>query len=438
MKEQILNTFRNLKLFNWSLYITLIFVALFPAIIQTVRTFFLSTTIDVSGFDVLGQMEWFDLINESIIALLIIPLYSILSAQLKKNNLKFPKQVFKASLTVILLYWCFSGLIYGVARCLVNFMNPNQFNIDAMVTYLGLETISFMLAIIPQFANVVFIVIGKKINFYIYVVVHSLLLILADYLLIPSYEVNGVAYSNILINGTLAIVMVGLLIYEKRIQLTWLDKEDKEMYKSWLKIGLPSFGQSLLDNIIYALMVAKMVNSVSSAGDYWVANNFIWLWLLIPITALGEIIRKDCSDGYKNLKQTNYYIILASVIFIWLISIPLWLPFFKYIEKLENASEIYNITLRLFGFYIAYALTIVPDNIFVGLGKTKYSLLNSFIINIIYYGIFYLIYITARFEMTLNTIIMMFGFGMVVHLSISLLEEKILLIREIRKFEEIR
>ena len=52
-------------------------------------------------------------------------------------------------------------------------------------------------------------------------------------------------------------------------------------------------------------MVCKTVNAVSQSGNYWIANNFIWDWLLIPVTALGEVIRSDCKDGYKNLHRVT-------------------------------------------------------------------------------------------------------------------------------------
>ena len=435
MKQRLIATFKNLKSFNWGLYVSLMAVALFPAILQTVRTFFLSTSVDVSQFDILGQMEWFDLLSESIKALLIIPLYSILSAETKKGEKTFARQVFKAGVTVFLLYAILSAIVYGAARYLVDFMSPETADIETIVNYLNLEALAFAIGIIPQFASVVFVVLGKQRNFYVYVIVNSLLLILTDFFLIPAYGVNGVAYSNILINGVLALATIAMLAIEKQLRPAWFDENDKGMYRAWLRIGFPSLGQSLLDNGIYILMVVKMVNSVSSAGNYWVVNNFIWLWLLIPVTALGEVIRKDAGDGYKSLKQSNYYLIAGSIIALWLLLIPSWLPFFRHVEKLENAEEIYHIALKLFGFYIAYALCQIPDNIFVGLGKTKYSLLNSAIINIGYYGIFYLVYKFAGLNMTLDTIIMMFGFGMVVHLAVSWTEKKILLQREIKKAE---
>ena len=179
-------------------------------------------------------------------------------------------------------------------------------------------------------------------------------------------------------------------------------------------------------------MVCKMVNMVAEQGNYWIANNFIWGWLLIPITALSEVIRRDCKDGYIKLNQFNYYFIATSVIAVWILTIPLWIPFFRYVENLQNASEIFLITIKLVPFYIAYSGCAIIDNIFIGLGKTLYNAINSFIINLAYYGIFYILYLTNVITFSMNVIILMFGFGMVVHLAVSLIEEKFFL----RKFEK--
>ena len=71
--------FAELKLFNYRLWISLCALALIPAIYQTVKTFLISSEGQAGALDIIGQMEWFDLINETLQALLIIPLYSILN-----------------------------------------------------------------------------------------------------------------------------------------------------------------------------------------------------------------------------------------------------------------------------------------------------------------------------------------------------------------------
>lgn len=423
MKERL----KQLKRFNWRLFIALCALALIPAIYQTIRTFIISSNTQSDVFDVIGQMEWFDLINETLQAFLIIPLYSILNKIFKHDKENFAKNVFKTGLLSFIIYTLFSigVLIYGVV--LVKHMNPNEINVSVVNHYLQLETIAFMIGIIVSFVNVVFVVVGKDQNVYIFLAVNTVLSVIADFIFIPKFGIYGIAISNIIVNTLLAVASLMLLYVQKHIKFCRFYKSDLPVFKEWCKIGVFSGTQQFIDNFIYAIMICKMVNMVSEQGNYWIANNFIWGWLLIPITAMSEIIRRDCKDGYTKLKQFNYYFIAISTVIVWAITIPLWTPFYQHAEGLTNASEIFLITIKLFPFYIAYAGCAIIDNIFIGLGKTLYNAVNSLIINLVYYGIFYILYISGAVTFTMNVIILMFGFGMVVHLAVSLIEEKLFL-----------
>ena len=68
------------------------------------------------------------------------------------------------------------------------------------------------------------------------------------------------------------------------------------------------------------------------------------------------------------------------------------------------------------------------------MGKTIYNAVNSLIINLVYYGVFFILYVTRTITFTMDAIILMFGFGMVMHLVVSLIEEKLFLRKtEIKK-----
>lgn len=88
----------------------------------------------------------------------------------------------------------------------------------------------------------------------------------------------------------------------------------------------------------------------------------------------------------------------------------------------------FSIAVRLVPFYVAYAGCAVIDNIFIGLGKTGY---NSLLINLGYYGAFYALFRARAITFDMQTIILMFGFGMVVHYVISLMQERLFLRRRI-------
>jgi len=425
---------RQLKKFNWRLFAALCVLALVPAIYQTIKTFLISSNEQSTAFDIIGQMEWFDLINETLQAFLIIPLYSILNKIFKNDKANFVKYTFKTGFITFVIYTIFSigVLIYGIV--LVKAMNSNEIDITVVNNYLQLETVAFMLGIVVNFVNIVFVVIGKDTNVYVFLLINIALSSIADFALIPNLGIYGIAISNIVVNTILAIASFLLLYTQKYIKFCWFHKSDLPLLKEWSKIGIFSGIQQFIDNFFYAIMICKMVNMVAEQGNYWIANNFIWGWLLIPVTALTEVIRRDCKDGYRQLRQFNYYFIAVAIVAIWAITIPLWTPFYRYAENLQNANDIFTITIKLAPFYVAYIGCAIIDNIFIGLGKTIYNAINSLIINLVYYGVFYILYATNIVTFTMNVIILMFGFGMVVHLAISLIEEKLFLQRfELKK-----
>ena len=430
MQKNITQWWSDLKSFDWKMYLALCLLALVPAIYQTIITKLITVNTNPGALDIIGQMEWFDLINETICAFLIVPMYSVLSKA--KNAENYSRVVFKLGILVVGLYVLFSlgTFFYGIH--LVSYMNPNEIDVVAAYRYLSLETIAFIIGIIYSYVNVVFIVLGKSKYMYSFLVGKILLSLLSDLILIPNLGVEGVAISNIVSNVVVGLIGVVILFVTKNIKVNKFVKEDLSHLKMWGKVGLFAGSQQFLDNIIYALMIVRMVNAVSESGNYWVANNFIWGWLLIPITCLAEIIRKDAGvDGY-NLKQTNYYSIVIFSLMLWVILIPTYQWFFKTVEGIDNYSRIFEIVIKNLGFYIFFALSQIPDAIFVGMGKTKYNAINSLICNIIYYGIWFILYQAKVVTMNMDMIIVMFGVGNIVHWLISIIEEKIFLKKELK------
>lgn len=429
MKERTKKLWLNLKSFDWKMYVALCLLALVPAIYQTVVTKLITVSASPGTLDIIGQMEWFDLINETICAFLIVPMYSVLSKAKTKEN--FDKVVFKLGIIVVGLYFLFSIGTFFYGLRLVSFMNPSEIDVGSAYGYLSLETIAFMIGIIFSYVNVVFIVIDKSRYMYAFLVAQICLSLLGDFALIPTTGVNGVAISNIISNLIMALVGVVMLAYIKQLKPGKFTKEDIPHLKDWGRVGLFAGGQQFLDNIIYALMIVRMVNAVSESGNYWVSNNFIWGWLLIPITCLVEIIRKDAGkDGY-NVKQSNYYSITTIVVLLWLMLIPTYKWFFGTVEGITNSERIFEIVVKNLGFYVAYAFSQIPDAIFVGMGKTKYNAINSVLCNIVYYGVWFILYQTGVVVMTMDMIIVMFGCGNIFHWIVSLVEEKVFLRKEL-------
>ena len=412
----------NVKKFNYSLFVSLMLLNFVPTVYETIKVFFVNNT--VASLDVVSQIEWFDLIDEVLTSSLTIPLYYLLNKYIDNKD-NFKEKVFHSGLITFIVYGVFSVLIYFQAKNLSVFMGAS--NIGELTRYLQLETIAFVIGILYTFCSVVFILIGKSKYIYCFLVLKTIGLIIGDFLLIPRFGSFGVAYANMFTNFILAISSFILLVKDDSISFSFKTISDKLFFVDWARVGLFEAGQIFLDNYIYAVMVCKMVNEVQQQGNYWIANNFIWGWLLVPSFALAGIIKRDCKDGYEKLNQKAYKKVIVATIIVWIISIPLWNLIFGRLMGVKNVSDIFYIVICLLPFYITYLVSSYIDNIFYGLGKTHYTMFISFVVNVVYYGIVYILFKNGMFTPSINFIIMMFGGGMVVHLIVSICIKKICL-----------
>jgi len=366
--------------------------------------------LESSLLNVAGQIEWFDLFNETLLAFLTVPLYFVLN-RVANNTVEFKSRINQTLILGFVVYSIVSVTIYLYAGSLSSYMSaPN-----GSVEYLRLETMGFILAFVSAFMYVVFVVRGKWNYIVLLLIAKVAMLSIGNLALIPDYGVMGIAMTNIIVNSALLITSLLLLNKEKLLQLRI--KFDKSTLKDWTHTGLFAGSTIFLDNAIYMLIIVKMVNEVSSVGIYWLANNFIWGWLLIPIIALAEIVKRDYYRGYNRIY--NYLLFVAVIILIWICTVPLWDIMFTDVVQADDPQEIINILYLAVPFYVAYALATVFDSILISIGKTKYIFGISLIVNIGYYGIVYSLFILGLFEATIPFIITMFGLGMVVHLAFS-------------------
>ncbi len=131
--------------------------------------------------------------------------------------------------------------------------------------------------------------------------------------------VNGIGYSNIIVNLLLLAVSL-ILLRREGIRTFTREKLDFGWLKGFMKIGGISGLESFVRNLAYMLMVARMVNVVGEQGTYWVANNFTWGWLLLPILQLGELIKEEVAEDKDNVCRNTpgYFAITFVVAVLWL------------------------------------------------------------------------------------------------------------------------
>ncbi len=398
------------------LFCSLILLGFIPFIYTIVRTNLIVDSLVEDGLGIAGHIEWFDLINETMQAFLIIPLYALLNKCICDVN-KLKERIFQSFLAVNIIYILFTVIVLIYCRQLVSAMTLER--IPVVTEYLKLEAIGFIIANAVSFANVLFVVLGKPSYIYGLVILKTVFTMLGDLVLIPRFGVNGIAYSNIAVSAVCVLLCLTAVWKEGLVAVSF--KFDKSFVKDYLFIGLFSGSQILLDNIIYSAVVCKMVNEVAEQGNYWTANNIIWGLMLIPISALAEIIKKDCKDQLTSVKIKHYNIVIIVTFAAWLCFIPVLNPFLKNIMGIEDYEVIKHILILLIPFYLAYSYTVLFDNILTGYGKTQYCFIVSVIVNLVYYPVMYGLLLKGIFVPGITFICVMFGFGMVVHLGGSIL-----------------
>ncbi len=412
--------FQSIKTFNWRLWLALLTTLFVPALYQTVRIFFLGDMPADWGLNIASQLSWVNLLYEIIEEAFIMPLFFLMGKSIDSKE-----ELENKTRTGLLIsggtYMILSAIIIIFARKLCVWMVSDLSTIEATVNYIRLESIGFAINIFSKFMIVVFVTIGKEIYMYILLGVKTILSIVLDTFLISGLPislqmgVNGIALNNILGSVTLAAVSV-ILLQKEGIRIFGRKKPQLQWLKEYGKIGLFSGLESFVRNIAFMMMVSRLVNVIAQQGTYWVANNFIWTWLLLPTTALYDVIKKETAQNKDNIKiKTKGYIvmsILCSVL--WFVTIPLWKPFIHYVLNNDSYETIYHVVLIQSGFYIIYILNCICDGTLYGRGKTDYLLVESVFTNGIYYVLMFILWKTGIWIPTLTGIALMFGIGMAV------------------------
>ncbi|MBR6109664.1 MAG: multidrug transporter [Clostridia bacterium] len=402
---------------NHKLFFALLVLGLCPSIYTTVRVFFLGQLPGDWSFSIAGQLSWVNLLYEVLSEAIILPLFFFIG-RVKDDRRAFSNRVRTGMLVSLGVYAVLSAVVFIFAEQLLALMAADETLIEASAAYIRIESVANVFSILAQFALVALVSVNRSRFVYILTGARLVLSLVLDTFLVSSLPVsmklgvNGVGYTNVIVNLLLLAVSL-LLLHKEGVRVFTGDKLDFGWMKDFVRIGGVSDLESLVRNAAYMLMVARMVNVVGEQGTYWVANNFIWGWLLLPILQLGELIKKETAESEDNVRRNTlgYFAITFIVCVIWCATIPLWKPFMRHILQFSDVDKLFELVLVLLGFYVLFAFQNVFDATFYGLGKTNYMLFESVVTNTVYYGAAFVLYLTGVWTPTLIGIALLFGIG---------------------------
>ncbi|HJH55753.1 MAG TPA: multidrug transporter [Brachyspira hyodysenteriae] len=411
-----------LKQINFRLFIVLMIQALMPSIYSTFRIYLLDSYPSASGINIASQQMWLGIIYEVFEEAIIAPLFFFFG-KIKDKNSDEEKYIFinkvRSSILIITFIYIVMAFIINVfAGNLVTVMKQQTELYLQTTTYIRLESLANIAVVLFHLVIIVHTALENYKSIFVITTIKMFLTIILDILFVSQYSislnlgVNGIAYNNIISNLISVIIALILLnksgynIFDKiKLQFLW----NKKVSSLNVISGLESFYR----NLIYSIVLVRMINIVGEQGNYWVANSFYWAWLLIPINQIGTLVRTDLSkDHNRSLKP---YVLLTTIcVLIWIALIPTYKYFMKYIMNAQNLESVMSLIMILFPFYIFYAYYNIISNLLYAIGQIKYMLLRSFIVNTFFNIPYFILYLKGAYEITLLNITLRFGLAILI------------------------
>lgn len=405
------------------LLVVLILTFLLPTIYKTFRIYLLGYLHHDSGINIASQIAWLDVSFEVFQEGLILPLFYLIGQSFNKekyHSIDLSNKIQTGLITSGSIFF-FIGLFSSVFLPeIATFMGQATALIPATITYMRLEIVAMFLSVLLSFSKVVLISLGQTKTIAYLLVGRMLINLISDTFLLSNLSfslnlgVNAIAIGNILSNGILFLVSVfcfhkmGLLLKNKKLSFAW--------QKKWASVGSLSGLESLVRNAIFALVILRMINQVQEQGTFWLANHFIWGWLLIPVFALGELIKRNVSKGNTSNKEIQLIFkqgmqLTGLICIVWFLTFPFWENFLVVTFNLEDVSSLLSLIKISIVFYVIFAFNNVIDSIFYGLGRTDLMLYQSLATNIGFYSLAYLLYLGQIWQPALQSIAILFGLG---------------------------
>ena len=410
--------------FNWGLYCALLLTAAFPTVYTTARIHFLGDLPSDWGFNIASQLAWVNLALEVLQEALILPLFHCIGATIADSKATIRKT--RSGMTVVFaMHAAFAAAVLASADLLVEWMAQKPDLADETAGYIRLEMIGAVLFSLARFMGIVFVLMNLRFHLYAILGVQTVLSVFCDAFFLSALDfslqlgVSGIAYSNAL--ASLAALTYSIAVFTRKTGMRaadWLTRRgDFNWMRAWAKVGGFSGGDSLVRNVFYLLFISRMINVVEEQGTYWIANGFIWGWLLLPLLPLADLLKRDAA-GAESIdhreKTFAYFGIAAGICALWAATIPGWDAFAKIVLNAPDPGKIVELVLLLLPFYVLFCFNTLMDSVFYGKGKTDLLAIQSVVTNFSVYGAAFILFQAGVFSPTLASIALLFGTGILV------------------------
>ena len=403
-------------------YLILVGIGFLPLLWKILEIAFLSSY--DNALKILGQIALIGIIFKIFEESILNPLYKCFSRQ--NINDENQRQYF---INKFLIYYFVMTLVFTIA---LFFLSPYILKISKVPEYIFDDTLSFVkiyvaacgLGVVAKYLYTCSL-IGKetkKMGWYLFI--KSIITALFFVIFVPEFTlgfgVKGIAIAELIIN-VISIIYLAANIRKTKSQTEVFN------YKEYFKLFVISFIETLIRNVVYYFVILVFLNVIDNQDLYFVANDYIWSVMLVPVIAQSGIIKQELALGNENLKP--YFLNSIFLILFIVILIPVAFVIFKWVYILPNFLNYFVVLLKLLPCYIVFIFDSIIEAYFISTGKMKHILIQTVLTNILIYCTALILYLCNVWVITLDSIILLFNLGVIVSsiytISVYIIEKKV-------------
>jgi Na+-driven multidrug efflux pump len=421
--------YKLLGYWDWGLFLLILLYMALPRFYRSYSIYLIGNAIpDTNALATVAQWQFIELLLEVVQETFVLAIFFFVGRGMQRSE--GPGPPIRTSLTSVLLFsFVLAGLLFVLSDNFVAVMGTPESIRETTSQFLRIKTATIPLFLLSMASVIIVETVNRKRFILTLAVLQVVYQFIFDSLFYGGYAfslnlgVLGVAWSEVTSGTCLFVTTLFLLrhiIFDKvRSFLSFFTLKDWRIY---IRVGGWSGLDSLVRNVAYFFMIVRLLNLLgeSSIGGYYLAMHIIWSFLLVPILALAESTRvliANHSEDIYEVRQTWYsaLVIGGIMVLIWMVLLPLWGDFAGFLNSnIEIVDFSEKAMVILIVPYILLALNLVTDSIFYGVGKTQYQAYQAIITNGTVYVFAFIAYLYNFWTPTFNSILILFGIGIVV------------------------
>lgn len=410
---------RELAGINYKLLLFLLLGSLIPLLYSTFRIYWIGQIDAGAAFSIAAQLAWVSLLYEVLNEALLLPLAFILG-QVIRDKAEWRRRI-AATLSLFAAAYLGATLLFLLcAPEAVKFMRQSPELQAQTVQYIRLEAVAILFSSLFSYCQLILILQNHQKFLYLLLLLHSGLILILDSVLVSSLSfslqlgLTGVALCNLAVHLILACISFAV-IYAQGVRFAQIKLRNASWMKGYCQKAAISGMESFIRNAVFAAVILKMINMAESSGDFWLMNQFIWGWLLLPVLAVAQLAKQDAAvhQALSAAKVRAYLLLITGVIAVWLLTMPWWEAFMHHAMGIGHARQIAQMAVWMSGCYALFAWNSVLDQYFYGIGRIDLILFQTLAVNALFYGAVYILYGVGLITLSLQNILLIFGLSLI-------------------------